>query len=158
MKKAIIATFSVLIAVMVLGALLLAVLWRSNDEYRVDLKEDGITREELSFSVSGLKPGDTKGYEIEINAPVGGDFRFTLSFLGEPSLLGQFITVEVAHLEISERCALPALLGGEKIRFACNLNEGKTTLKVNYTLSLDAGNEVQGKVADFSIVLFAERA
>lgn len=129
------------------------------DEATIEL--NGTTTKTLKVNFAAFKPGEHYEYAVNLKCKAEGDYNVELEF--EQTLDGglkDYLSVEIACGDETYRNTLSAMLdGGEKTRFGCSLSaEAVTKILFRFYMPVDVGNEAQGKVADFNVILTASIA
>lgn len=151
----------VLVAAIIFGIVLVIVQCSADDEFvkNVKLEENGIVREELNFSASGLKPGDTRDYTIIVSPSADGTYVLEFDFEEENNGgLRDYVDVTLSYGETVINTTLSELFDGKDVNFECKI--GKKTpaeFHVIFSMSLEVGNEAQGVTSDFGAYLTATR-
>lgn len=152
-SRIIIAVLAVAIAV---GIAVICIVLTTNNSIKIKLDDSGVTQAELKFSANGLEPTESREYSILLQASSSGTYNVTLEFVGEKSILGDFVDVTVEYEGGKAENSLANLLNGETVEFTCEITK-KSAIKIIYTMPEDTGNEAQGASADFDILLTVAR-
>ena len=152
-SRIIIAVLAVAIAV---GIAIICIVLTTNKTIKIKLDDSGVTQAELKFSANGLEPAESREYSILLQASTSGTYNVTLEFVGEKSILGDFVDVTVEYDGGKAENSLANLLNGETVEFTCEITK-KSAIKIIYTMPEDTGNEAQGASADFDILLTVAR-
>lgn len=152
-SRIIIAVLAVAIAV---GIAIICIVLTTNKTIKIKLDDSGVTQAELKFSANGLEPAESREYSILLQASTSGTYNVTLEFVGEKSILGDFVDVTVEYEGGKAENSLANLLNGETVEFTCEITK-KSAIKIIYTMPEDTGNEAQGASADFDILLTVAR-
>lgn len=102
----------------------------------------------LKVDICDLYPGETQEYKINLKGNDLADYKIYMAFVGEgDDVLCDFVTVAI----VTERGVVEKksseLFSGKKI----NLGKAIDEITVKYSMSEDAGNEVQGCAFSFLI-------
>lgn len=151
------------VVMLLLGlAILVAVLPTANDAFarEITLKDNDVTRETLEFSASGLKPGDTKEYTINLKGKSVGNYELSFEFVEvKKGALKNFVDVTLQYGKDSYTYRLYELLEGKTVRFNCRIGAmDATVIKVIYSMSTSVGNEAQNETTDFRVNLTATKS
>lgn len=149
------------IAAIVLGSALLVILMVCDNQFikNVTLEANGTTYEKLEYYATGIAPGESREYTINLFSKVDGNYDLELAFSEEgDSPLKEFVNVVVTCGDQQEEYTLKELFKGQKINFTCRMGlKHDGAIIVKFVLPADVGDEAQGAVADFVIKLTAER-
>ncbi len=119
----------------------------------VEVVIDGNSAETFKANISGLYPGKTLDYKININDKKASDYEIKLKFhKDDGGLLKDFIIVDIKANNVSIQKKLSELFNGD----ALIIGENITTINISYTMPKDVGNESQKTSVSFYIDLLAE--
>lgn len=138
------------------GIIIMCLVFTKDGPITVNLEKEGVTQEELEFSAGGMVPGESKEYNIQLNAKSAGTYFVTLSFEGEEGGLSEVLDIAVKCGDYQASYKLSELLNGTTFDFACDVSN-KANVTVIYTIPVETENEAQGATADFKVLLTAER-
>ena len=151
----------VLVAAIIFGIVLVIVQCSADDEFtkNVKLEESGIVRENLHFSATGLRPGDTRDYTIIVTPEADAVYVLALDFEEEnDGGLRDFIDVTLSYGDTVVETTLTELFAGKTVSFECDISKKvPARIHVVFSMSLDVGNEAQGATSDFGTYLTATR-
>lgn len=159
MKKRYILALA-LIAAIIFGIVLVIVQCNADESFvrNVTLSENGVTQEELTFSASGLKPGDRRDYTLNLKCNVDGTYAIDLAFSEEKDGgLRNFITVTLTYEGSRAEYTLDELFNGQIVDFNCDIASAPAEIHLIFTMPSEVGNEAQGADTDFIVILTAER-
>lgn len=152
-SRIIIVVLAVAIAV---GIAVICIVLTTNKTLKIKLDDSGVTHAELKFSANGLLPAESREYSVVLQAKTSGTYNVTLEFVGENSILGDFVDVTVEYDGGKAEHSLAEMLNGETVEFTCEIAK-KSAIKIIYTMPEETGNEAQGASADFDILLTVVR-
>lgn len=148
-------------AVMILGVVILAVVISTGDDFvhNITLAENGRTMQKLEFSVSGLAPGGSREYTLNLKSQVDAHYSIALDFAEQgDGALKNFVDVTILCGEQSHTYSLADLFEGKTTQFDLDIGRGRSAvITITYSMPQSVGNEAQGATADFVINLTAER-
>lgn len=153
----------IVILVLLIGVGLGLLIWLlcSNDTVvrKVELRSDGETREELSFSAENILPGNTREYTIIVHSGEGGEYDVTFACKdvtgGE---LWKYLDFGLEYNGTKKELAFGDLVAGTKLSFEVEMKKGGTAeFTVTYTMPREVGNEAQYETTDFTLLLTAQR-
>lgn len=125
----------------------------------ITVEINGTTTSLLKIGELNLKPGEDCEYNVNLKSKATGDYKISLDFTEITySELKNFINVEiiVRDDEIYTKTLSELLDGEENTEFICSLKgDVATRIHIRYYMPQEVGNEAQGKVADFNVVLTA---
>ncbi len=140
-----------------IGVIVFLVMSNSNNQLleHTTITLKGETTETLTAEITDLYPGSVKQYEITLKGDHPEEFYISLTFREKAdSALKGYIGVKIITDNCTVEKSLKELLdGGEKIV----LGNNTTKIKIIYTMSIDAGNDTQGKDISFYVDLSAKR-
>ncbi len=162
MRKVYLALILALAAITVLGISIGAYIMeqRNTDVTDVVVLHDDRTHTEKEVHLAEMAPGEPVSYTIDLKSDPGESYLVTLSFLkGQETDLVQYVSVCVSlGEEIIAEMSLTDALDGASIEFSTTFStEEASRLSIVYIMEEHVGNEAQGKCADLSIVLSAEK-
>lgn len=150
------------VAVTILGIVVGAWLFVGQEKYvnekTIALGEE--RQDEMDVKLSGLCPGMSRLYEINLRANSGDGFKITMAFeRAEADSLAQFVDVEVrACGETVDSAKLSEYLDGKQISFPVKFDGvSEINVEIVYSMGRDVGDEAQNAEADFKIVISSER-
>ena len=149
-----------LVMVTITGIVLAGIIFsdRQNYSQKVVVEGDGILDKPLHFSPPNLAPGESTVCKINLVSRSSGDFHILLDYVGlEEGNLNEFVRVTVCCDTWSEVYGLSDLVAGQKVEFdtRCVADEIKT-ITIEYSIPSSVGNEAQGKVTSFEVLLSAK--
>lgn len=128
----------------------------------ITVEVNGTTTSLLKIGEFNLKPGEDREYVVNLKSKVSGDYKINLDFTEITySELKRFINVEiiVRDDESYYRTLSELLDSEEKIEFMSSLKwDMATRILIRFHMPIEVGNEAQGTVADFNVVLTATYA
>ena len=156
-KKIVLATL--LVASIILGIVLIFLVRTGGAAVKdITLKENGVTREDLEFSVSGLYPGVSREYTLNLRANSDAKYSIELEFTEtKDGGLQNFIFVTVSCGDFSKEIPLSELFNGRKIDLECAVkSNAPTAILIKFKMPQEVGNEAAGTYCDFRVSLSAE--
>lgn len=132
----------------------------AHDEFtqNIEIETEGQTSKVLEFSKLNLKPGDKCQYTINLVCELEGDYKIILEFKDRGGELKKFVNVSV-DLQGKNLASqgLDQIFGAQKIETQATLTADEPEkLLIGYELPLTVGNEAQGAVADFEVIVTIE--
>lgn len=128
----------------------------------ITVEVNGTTTSLLKIGEFNLKPGEDREYVVNLKSKVSGDYKINLDFTEITySELKRFINVGiiVRDDESYYRTLSELLDSEEKIEFMSSLKwDVATRILIRFHMPIEVGNEAQGTVADFNVVLTATYA
>ncbi len=128
------------------------------NETTIELGEQKQT--EMKIDLTGIHPGDSTSYKINLNANKGDAYISSITFekTGTDSL-APFIDVEIKiGDERIDGARLSDYLGGRRAEFTADFSDTDSLqVEIIYSMSVDIGDEAQNTTADFKTVLNVER-
>ncbi len=163
MKKSI-SIFILGLGVLILTGLIMFVVITSlqNEFVRsIRLQAGGITQEKMEITGLNLKPGDMREYELNYSCSGGG--KYDLTYVFKPTKTGglePYIVVEIENGDRKVTVPLSKLLEADnKIEFTLYLDEKlKDTVFLRLKMPVEVGNEAQGTVTDFLVLMTAKHS
>ncbi len=118
------------------------------------------TSSTLEVHLGGITPGDKVDYTLHLNANRGDGFQVEMQFAGTGNTaLAPYIDVEILlGTETVVSASLADLLEGESASFSADFTNTKNVdVTVIYKMKTSVGNEAQGAIADFDVILNSKR-
>lgn len=120
----------------------------------VIITKDGVQKT-LRVDIRDIYPGETREYKINLKGNDLAEYRVYMAFVGEyDDVLCDFVTVAIVTERGVVEKDLSELFSGEEI----NLGKAIDEITVKYSMSEDAGNEVQGCAFSFLIEITAVKS
>ncbi len=151
-----------IVAALGIGGYYLLKNWKNGNLFgknktEVVVELDGQTQKELSVSLTDFYPGcEDKTYTIVLKAKEAGEYSVSLTFAKTGDVgLAPYVDVELYGQEKTlAEGKLSEFLNGKKTSIKTTLAAGETQeIKVTYGMGLEIGDEAQGQIADFKIVV-----
>lgn len=150
--------------VAVLGCVIFFANARKNPENdtikEVTVSADGTTNEQIKDITLGLNPSQQQEYEIHLKCTSEGKYRINLSFKERNNgNMKKFVNVAVSAdgKSVYSGTLTELLDGGKDISFDSDIKtDTPTKIKITYSMSHEVGNEAQGTLSTFDILLSAQ--
>ena len=132
----------------------------AHDEFtqNIVIESDGQISKVLEFSKLNLKPGDSCQYTVNLVCKAEGNYNITLEFKDKGGAMKQYVDAKVVldNKTIAEQ-GLDELFETQSFKTEGVLTADEPAkLVISYEIPLSVGNEAQGAVADFDIVVTIE--
>ncbi len=124
----------------------------------ITVEINGATTSVLKIGELNLKPGEDREYAVKLKSRADGEYKIGLNFAEttDGGLKGFIDTEITCGGETYTKTLLELLSGEEEIAFICPLKgDVATRIFIHYYMPIEVGNEAQGAVADFDVVLTA---
>lgn len=122
----------------------------------ITLSIDGEETKTLSFESLSLLPGESKDFFIDFKSSLSNKYVVNLDFQKlEDNGLDEYVTVEVNTGNYECKSTLTNLFSKtEKISFNLDYSDSlNKQIQIKYLLPSNIGNEAQGKISNFNIVV-----
>ena len=129
------------------------------DEATIEI--NGTTTKTLKVNFPAFKPGEHYDYAVNLKCKAEGEYNVELEFSQTlDGGLKDYLSVEITCGDETYRNTLGVMLDGEeKPRFSRSLSaDAVTKILFRFYMPVEVGNEAQGKVADFNVILTASIA
>lgn len=152
----------IILSVIIVGGIVLGVfVLTSQDEFtkNITLGEDGSVSEEINVSLVGFYPGHSVEYTINFGSSAAFGYDASISFEADGDCsLAEYIVVDMTlNGQSLNDGTLKDFIDGQDTVFSLeNLNDGGAALVIKYTMPSEVGNEAQGTVANFNVVVTAQ--
>ncbi len=125
----------------------------------IALREE-TTQVKRDVYLEDMAPGEPGTLELRLNADKGKTYQLTLAFTaGEAAELAEYVDVRIQLGDRSiEEAPLTDYISGKTAQFNTTFTtDDSESLYIIYTIGAHIGNEAQGKRADLTITLTAEK-
>ncbi len=156
--KAKVRTYILILCIMSaisVGGILLFNNLSMHDEFQnnITISEKGETKELLKFESLSLIPGESVGYNVNLQSSLNSDFVITLDFVNTKSGgLEKYMMVETSINGDKRTFSMLSLFEGLDIVYNAELF-ADNQLEFRFYMPDTIGNEAQGKFVDFDVNL-----
>ncbi len=119
------------------------------------LEVNGTEVFERKVDLPSLRPGEDFEYKVKFKSRAADDYDIGIEFkeVGE-STLKDFVNVEICYgEEVYVHTLCEMLDENKKVNFVCALGEEPAQITIRFSMPEEVGNEAQGTVADFDVLL-----